>query len=280
MVPLLLLTLMAQTPKPSASNPTASLAAARQLYNQHRYAEAIAAAAEARRAAAIADAAAVVFARAHLERFRQSAQPQDLSEAREALTSVVDARLSPREHMELVVGLGEALYFDNRLTAAAEFFEVALAHVDVLEPEAPELLFEWWSTALGQQAELGPEAERRALYLRILAKAEDELRRNDRSAIASYWIAAAARGANELDRAWGAAMAGWVRAPLTGARGAKLRTDLDRFVMLVLIPERARQLTGTGDAKTATAKLVQEWEDLKSKYGAGFQGSRVPGSDE
>jgi hypothetical protein len=50
--------------------------------------------------------------------------------------------------------------------------------------------------------------------------------------------------------------------------------------MLVLIPERARQLTGTGDAKTATAKLVQEWEDLKSKYGAGFQGSRVPGSDE
>ena len=185
-----------------------------------------------------------------------------------SLTAVNDAKLSPREHMELVVGLGETLYFDSRLTAAAEFFEVALAHLDLLEPQARDLLFEWWAGALGQQAELGPEVERRPLYARILARAEEELRRDDRSAMASYWLAAAARGTNDLDRAWGAAMAGWVRAPLTGPGGAKLRTDLDRFVTLILIPERARQLTGSGDPRAAAAQLIQQWEELKMKYGS------------
>jgi hypothetical protein len=45
-----------------------ALTRARQLYNQAQYDEAIAAATEARRVAAVADAAGVVLARAHLER--------------------------------------------------------------------------------------------------------------------------------------------------------------------------------------------------------------------
>jgi len=263
----------AQTPpktsRASTSKPGEALANARLLYNQGKYDEAIVAATQARQVPASADAAAIVFARAHLERYRQRAEAQDLTDARTALTTVDDTKLHPREHMELVVGLGEALYFDGRLTAAAEFFEVALGHLDLLEPDARDLLFEWWAGALGQQAELGPDADRRSLYTRILARAEEELRRDDRSPMASYWLAAAARGTNDLDRAWGAALAGWVRAPLTGARGVKLRNDLDRFVTLVLIPERARQLAGTVDAKASAALLEQQWMELKEKYGGG-----------
>ena len=106
--------------------------------------------------------------------------------------------------------------------------------------------------------------------MRILLRMEDELRREDRSAVASYWLPAAARGANDLDRAWGAALAGWVRAPLTGSAGAKLRADLDRLVSGVIIPERARQLSLPADQRAAMAALQQEWEDVKEKYGKEF----------
>lgn len=236
------------------------------MYNTQKYEDAIRLAAEARREPALADAALVVFARAHLERYRQTFEQGDLVAARDALTSVTDAKLSPRDHLELVIGLGESLYFDSRFSAAAEFFEIALAHLDLLEPNARDTLFEWWANALNQQAELGADAERRPLYGRILQRADEELRRDDRSAVASYWLAAAARGINDLDRAWGAALAGWVRAPLMGTRGATLRADLDRLVTLVLIPERARQMSSTGDARAAAGLLLQQWEDLKTKY--------------
>ena len=262
-----------QASKPSQSATTqaaGALASARELYNQGKYDEAIAAAATAREVPASANAAAVVFARAHLERYRRSAEPEDLVAARTALIQVVDAALSPREHAEAVVGLGECVYFDGQFGTAAEFFDGALARSEQLEPDARPLLFEWWANASSQQAEFGPEPERRAIYARILARAEDELRRDDRSPTASYWLAAAARGANQLDRAWSAALAGWVRAPLTGSRGVTLRNDLDRFVTLVLIPERARQLAASGDSKDSVAALAQQWEEFKQKYGSVF----------
>jgi hypothetical protein len=44
----------------------------------------------------------------------------------------------------------------------------------------------------------------------------------------------------DLDRAWSAAIAAWVRSTLDPAATAQLRVDLDRVVEQALIPERAR----------------------------------------
>jgi hypothetical protein len=158
------------------------------------------------------------------------------------------------------------LYFDRRFSTAAEFFETALAHLDLLEPGARERLVEWWASALDQQAQLGPEAERRPLYLRILARAEGELGHDDQSAVGSYWLAAAALGLNDLDRAWAAAEAGWLRSTSAGS-GVRLRADLDRLVLTAIIPGRARHLSPTGEARQAVTLLEQQWQEMKEKYG-------------
>src|SRR5438105_4744022 len=72
----------AAAPSRAADDP---LARARQLYNQHQYEAAVAAAEQARQTPARADAADLVAARAYLERFRGSAVSDDLTNARDRL---------------------------------------------------------------------------------------------------------------------------------------------------------------------------------------------------
>jgi hypothetical protein len=102
--------------------------------------------------------------------------------------------------------------------------------------------------------------------MRILRRAETELARDPQSSVAVYWIAAASRGADDLERAWGAAVAGWVRAGSLGPRGVTLRDDLDRLVVNVILPERAQQLAPGGDAQSALTILKAQWEELKKKW--------------
>ncbi|HVT49183.1 MAG TPA: hypothetical protein VHD57_15445, partial [Vicinamibacterales bacterium] len=64
------------------------VAQARQFYNDQRYDDAIRIADQVRHSPALADAASVVFARAHLERFRMTADRADLAAAREALKAI------------------------------------------------------------------------------------------------------------------------------------------------------------------------------------------------
>ena len=66
----------------------AELAKARTLYNERNYDLAIETAIIARAVNATADAATIVMARAHLERYRRNADPSDLSAARGALSAV------------------------------------------------------------------------------------------------------------------------------------------------------------------------------------------------
>jgi hypothetical protein len=253
---------LAQTPAPDA------LARARAAYHAGKFDAAITAATEAQQVPALSNAAAVVLGRAHLERFRQSASPQDLEQARDALHRVVPAQLAPADYVEYLVGLGVALYFDGCtdgcFSAAAELFDRALARAEA--GEARERVLEWWAGALDRQAQFGPEAERAPTYRRIRERADAELSRDDASAAAWYWLAAAARGAGELERAWGAAIAGWVRARSLGPRGEALRADLDRFVTQALLPERARQLSPDADPRPTLAQLVEQWEEIKKKY--------------
>jgi hypothetical protein len=257
----------------SAQTPVADpLVAARRFYNEGRFDEAIASATQARSTPASADAAAVVLARAHLERYRRQADPADLDAAREALRAVREDALEARDRIEFLVGLGVSLFVDDRggledrYSAAAELFETALARA----VEAPGLdrdrILDWWCSALDRQAQFGPPASQPAIYLRVLARIDAELARDDRSTVALYWRVVAARGARELERAWGAAVAAWLRARYFGDRGATLRADVDRFVTAVLLPERAQSLTPGGDPRPTLALLEAQWTDFKERW--------------
>ena len=218
------------------AGPRDALLRARQAYNQQQYDAAIEAATEAQRVAASADAAALVLARARLERFRQKGSADDPAAARDGFIRLDSSRLTPRERQELLVGLGEVLFLDERYGAAAEQFNLALSRSDPAAPGAWRTL-EWWASALDRQAQLEPGVDQELLYAPVLQRMEDELRGNAASAVASYWLSAAARGVGDLPRAWDAAVAGWVRAPLSGDQREALRADLDRLVLQAIIPE-------------------------------------------
>src|SRR5581483_9614840 len=86
-----------------------ALARARQLYNDQQYEAAVNAAEQARLSPARADAADLVAARAYLERYRSSEASDDLTNARIRLRRLDPAKFEPRERVEYLVGLGEAL---------------------------------------------------------------------------------------------------------------------------------------------------------------------------
>lgn len=88
----------------------------------------------------------------------------------------------------------------------------------------------------------------------------DELGVNVASTVASYWLAAAARGQGDLQGAWEAAEAGWVRAPLAADHGTALRADLDRLMHDAIVPERARALGQPVET------LRAQWEEFKGKW--------------
>src|SRR5919199_153286 len=83
------------------------LARARVLYNQRQYQAAVSAAEQARRTPARANSADLVAARAYLERYRQSAASDDLTNARERLRRLDPQRFLAHERPEYIAGLGE-----------------------------------------------------------------------------------------------------------------------------------------------------------------------------
>jgi hypothetical protein len=245
-----------------AATPPDPLVRARQFYNQQQYDAAIVSAREARLRPNLADAAGVVLARAHLERYRISDDAADLAAARETLASLDTSRLVPADRRDLTIGFGELLYFDGRFGAAAEMFGAALGGPDPATAATYELVLDWWAIALDRQAQAASDVERLRIYGRILQRMEAVLLTERESAVAVYWLAAAAAGADDPDRAWDAAIAGWIRAPLGGGRRASLRADLERLVQQLIIPRRAGLAPG-GDARAATAAMLAEWDAIK-----------------
>jgi len=218
-----------------------------------------------RRARRGIDAALLVLARAHLERYRQRADPADLTTAREALQTVRSQALTPRDRIDLVVGLGQSLFLGEAYGPAAELFDTALAPNAVLPTRSRAMLLDWWASALDREAQTRPPERRAAVFQRILDRMEQELRNDPASAPASYWIAVATRGIGDLDRSWSAAIAGWVRGSLNQEAAPSLRADLDRFVTQALIPERARQRQQR-DGQDITSVLRAEWDLIKSQW--------------
>ncbi|RPJ82845.1 MAG: hypothetical protein EHM13_08375 [Acidobacteria bacterium] len=75
------------------------------------------------------------------------------------------------------------------------------------------------------------------------------------------------RSLADTQRAWEAAIAGWLRAPLSDERATSLRTDLDRLVLQAIIPERVRQLADSdSDRERAAAQLREVWETIKRDW--------------
>jgi hypothetical protein len=242
-----------------------SLVQARTLYNESKYEAAIAAASMARTDPASADAASVVIGRSHLERHRLLADPVELTAARLALSAVRPAPLSPRDRVDLLIGLGQALYQGDSFGAAAELFDTALSQPVVLPDGDRQQLLDWWATAVDRGAQALPLDRRLALLAEVRERMETEVRIEPGSEPANYWLAVAARGVGDLERAWHTAIAGWIRAPLRPESAQDLRDDLDRLVSQALILERARSRPAVeqGDALVA---LRAEWDAIKSQW--------------
>lgn len=250
---------------PAAGYAQDPLGEARRFYNSGQYEAAERAARAALANPDTANGARVILGRAQLERYRQTDAPAHLSDARAALREVDPRTLDTRERVELTIGLGETLFLEDRFAAAAEIFAAVLDGSRILGAPAHARVLDWWATSLDRHAQLRQVSERAALYRRIGERMQAALTQDPGSATAGYWAVAAVRGAGDLDGAWNAAMAAWVRAGLGADRGAALRADLDRMVIDGIVPDRAARLD-LKDPAPAIAGMVSEWELFKSDW--------------
>jgi len=265
LVSVLLLAVIGAAAAPLEAAESPALARARTLYNSGDYEGAIDAAAVARRETQWADASALVIARARLERYRQNMNAMELADAREALQAVRVASLSPRDQVDLLIGLGQALYLGEVYGPAADLFGTALEKGMLLMPRDRAMLLDWWATALDRDAQTRPYDRRSPLYQRIGERMDLELREDPSSGVANYWQVVAARGAGDLDRAWSAAIAGWVRSTLNPVTMGQLRSDLDRVMEQALIPERARS-SPAREGLDPVEMLRAEWALVKQNW--------------
>ena len=264
-VPFLLVATMGLT----AQKAVDPLTRARQAYNDQQFDRAILLAKEAKNTPALVDSATVVLSRAMLGRFHRTGDPVDLQAARSTLLSVNPARLTGTEASELHLGMAELLFVDEEFGTATEMFEVALDRPGMVPARSRDRVLEWWAASLDRYAQLAPDTHRMAKYWRMLTRLELEAVRGPASPAVAYWMAAAARGVDDPDRAWALAIAAWIQAPMiAGARAAALRTDLDRLMEVAIIPERAHRQAADADPEAVRLALAAEWKAIKAKWGS------------
>jgi hypothetical protein len=264
-IAVLLAALAAGARSAEAARKADPLLAARQFYNAGQFDRAIDAATEAASNPSFASSAHLVLGRSRLERYRKSAASVDLDGARTDLRAVDPRVIDARERLELQVGLALLLYFEERFGASAELLGPLLDASIVLAPDAHERALEWWATSLDRQAQAMEPADRAAVYARLIDRMEAEQKRDVMSPAACYWIAAAARGSGDLDRAWATAEACWVRASLAPGHGEALRADLDKLVMQAIIPEKGAKVSAR-ERRQAVGSLTAEWEAFKKNW--------------
>jgi tetratricopeptide (TPR) repeat protein len=241
------------------------LARARALFNERKFDQAIQAAELARKTPETADAAAIVMARAYLERYRVAADVADLGAARVALASANAERLGTPDRAEYLIALGGSLFLEDDFGAAAEIFESAVEIAPAAGEGAREAVLDWYGSAMERWAAPYTTTRRATMLERLIRRMETEQAKNPGSRAASYWLVAGLRAQGETERAWQAAIAAWVRAPLAGVRAAALRADIDRVVLEGIIPDRGKD--GPEDERVSReAGLRAEWELLKQKW--------------
>lgn len=243
----------------------AELAKARSLYNERQFDAAIEAATVAQGLPPASDAATVVLARAHLERYRERANPEDLASARTQLGTVRVSNLDSRDTIDFLMALGEALFFEDDYGAAATLFESGIDAAVAEGPETAEAMLDWWGSAMERHADSLAREPRITQFHRLRERMSRELARNPGSAAAAYWIVVGLRGTGEAVDAWEAAIAGWVRARLAGARSATLRADLDKLVLEGIIPDRVNGAPAETRSQVES-DLRGEWAVVKERW--------------
>lgn len=241
------------------------LVRARTLFNDRKFDEAIAAAELARKAPDTADAAAIVMARAYLERYRQAADPADLGSARTMLGGVNADKLATPDRAEFLIALGGSLFLEDDFGAAAEIFESAVEIAPAAGDLTREAVLDWFGSAMERWAAPYVTSRRAVMLERLVRLMEREQAKNPGSRAASYWLVAGLRAQGDLERAWQAAIAAWVRAPIAGTRALGLRTDIDRLVREGIIPDRGKEAP-EGERIARETALRAEWELVKQKW--------------
>ena len=166
----------------------------------------------------------------------------------------------------MVTRLGQWLFVTERYGVAAELFEGASSRPLAGGDLAKDKVLDWWASALERHAQTST-GERDRIFARMYDRMDAEVQRDPGSVAANYWLVASARALGELDRAWNASMAGWVRAPMAGSRADALRTDIDRLVLTGIIPDRARAAAAEGhNQRQAADTMVTEWERFKQEW--------------
>jgi len=177
------------------------------------------------------------------------------------------ARLTSSEAAELHLGMAELMYVDDQFATATEMFEAALDRPGAVPAASRDRVLEWWAASLDRHAQLVPETQRLSKYWRMLMRLEAEAAKGPASPAVAYWMAAAARGVDDPDRAWALAIAAWIQAPLiAGPRAAALRVDLDRLMDIGIIPERAHRSAADADLEAVKLSLAAEWKAIKARW--------------
>jgi hypothetical protein len=255
--------LCAVAPAEAADPP--ALIKAHALYNAGDFEGAIQTVAPLERQPAAADQAALLVGRSRLEQYRQNSDTTVLEAARVALSSVRAAMLAPRAQVELLIGMGQVLYFGDVFGGAAELFDTALGRAELLAQRDRWSLLDWWATSLDRQAQLLAPERRLPIFERIAARMEVSLRQEPGNGPANYWLVVGARGIGDVVRAWDAAVAGWVRASLHPVTMAAVRADIDRLVTEALVVELGRSRGGP-EPQDAIAATRADWELVKSQW--------------
>lgn len=247
---------------PQAALAIDALSRARQAYNEQRFDDAVALAAEAAALPGQNASASLVRSRALLERYRRQSDVADVALARQSLLLADPLRLNERERKELRLATGEMLFVDEQYGAASEVFAVALADAD--DRAVRTRVLDWWASSLDRDAQVAPDGERQRRYARLL----DGLEREPATAVTLYWRAAAYRGIEDLDRAWAVAVAAWIQAPhlSSGPALEAVRADLDRLMREAIIPERARHAPAPADPDAMRVALAAEWDSIKKRW--------------
>ena len=203
--------------------------------------------------------------RSYLERYRQVADPSDLGAARAALSSVTVERLGTPDRAEYLIALGGSLFLEDDFGAAAEIFESAIEIAPAAGESAREAVLDWYGSAMERWAAPYVTTRRASMLARLVTRMELEQAKNPSSRAASYWLVAALRAQGESERAWQAAIAAWVRAPIAASRALALRADIDRLVREGIIPDRGKDAP-EAERESRESALRAEWELIKQKW--------------
>jgi hypothetical protein len=209
--------------------------------------------------------AALVLARAKLDRFSRLESGADLSSARQLLDRIDVSTLLPAQRLDWEISVAAGLFLAGRAGPAVVMFERLLDH-SLLGGAERDRVLNWWATAVDRVGRDQLPDRRSQTYGKMTRRLEKELERDPSSGPGAYWSVVAARGAGDPEQAWNLAVAAWVRAPVTGDP-AGLRDDLDRLVLQGVIPDLASIRTeDSGDQFQSVrlmAQLTADWEDLK-----------------